>query len=206
MDASVRRCGMLVAEEVARKAGKKLDFGEWDGDTEGRDWCRSLRDLVKERDVDFDLAEDSDDDDAPSEEAAPKTESPPLNKVPPKATKSTSRKPVIKELYDSDDSLTGYASEPSSSRSPSPAPSELDEIEKDPTLRVGQKKVPRPVYLSQLGEMVRPTGGLKSDIEEGEVTRIEVALDAAEELIRRKRNYGTELGRFNPPNIACLGV
>ncbi|OBZ75644.1 hypothetical protein A0H81_04556 [Grifola frondosa] len=31
LDASVRRCGMLVAEEVARGAGKNLDFGDWEG-------------------------------------------------------------------------------------------------------------------------------------------------------------------------------
>ncbi|KAG1859114.1 hypothetical protein C8R48DRAFT_674099 [Suillus tomentosus] len=46
----------------------------------------------------------------------------------------------------------GYAS-PTSSRSVSPTPSELDEMKKDPILRVGVKKIPRPVYLAQLGEM-----------------------------------------------------
>jgi hypothetical protein len=78
--------------------------------------------------------------------------------------------------------------------SPSPTPSELAEIERDPTLRVGRTKIPRPVYLAQLGEMIRGTSGLKTDQENQEAEKIEIALDVAEELIRRRRGYGTELG------------
>lgn len=195
---------MLVAEEVAARAGKKLDFGEWDGDSEGRDWCRSIKKLIRERDIDVESEVEVDsDDEIPLH--------PPVNKIDipsapggSKSAKSASRKPMVQELYDSDDSLTGYASSPNSSRSASPTPSELEEIEKDPTLRVGHTKVARPVYLVQLGEMVRPTGGLKSEVEDGEVKRIEVALDTAEELIRRKRSYGTELG-MKPSMIIFLG-
>ncbi|OBZ75699.1 DNA replication checkpoint protein tel2 [Grifola frondosa] len=113
------------------------------------------------------------------------------------------KKPTVHEPvsgYDSDDSLTGYAS-PSSSRSASPTPSELEEIERDPTLRVGIKKVPRPVYLAQLGEMVRSTSGLKGGDEDMEARKIEVALEVAEELIRRKSGYGTELEE-NAVNLA----
>jgi telomere length regulation protein len=99
---------------------------------------------------------------------------------------------VLSDGHDSDDSLTGYASQ-SSSRSPSP--SELAEIERDPTLRVGRTKVSPPVYLAQLGEMIRGPSGLKTDQENQEAERIEIALDVAEELIRRRRGYGTELGR-----------
>jgi telomere length regulation protein len=98
--------------------------------------------------------------------------------------------------HDSDDSLTGYASPPSS-RTPSPTPSELAEIERDPTLRVGRAKISRPVYLAQLGEMIRGTSGLKTDQENQEAEKIEIALDVAEELIRRRRGYGTELGRLS---------
>ncbi len=198
LDHSVRRCGMLVAEEVASRAGKKLDFGDWDEDSEGRDWCRSIRQLIKERDVDAEPSEADSDDEFPDVGAgAPERVPPPViqqshNK--PNSTKFASRKPTVQDVYDSDDSLTGYASSPGSSRSSSPTPSELEEIEKDPTLRVGHKKITRPVYLAQLGEMVRPTSGVKADIEEGEAKKIEVALDSAEELIRRKRSYGTELG------------
>jgi telomere length regulation protein len=97
---------------------------------------------------------------------------------------------------DSDDeSLQGYASEENSDRAPSPTPSELEEIEKDPTLNVGVKKIPKPVYLAQLGELVRSTSaGLKS-AENDEPDKIEMALNCGEDLIRRKRNFGMELGR-----------
>jgi telomere length regulation protein len=43
--------------------------------------------------------------------------------------------------------------------------------------------------------MIRGTTGLKTDQESQEAEKIEIALDVAEELIRRKRGYGTELGR-----------
>ncbi|THG97808.1 hypothetical protein EW026_g4264 [Hermanssonia centrifuga] len=41
--------------------------------------------------------------------------------------------------------------------------------------------------------MVRPTSGVKAEEGPEEVTKIEVALGVAEELIRKKRAYGTEL-------------
>ncbi|KAF9821702.1 hypothetical protein IEO21_00548 [Rhodonia placenta] len=175
LDPAVRRCGMLVAEEVARGAGKKLDFGEWDGDAHGRDWCRRLRALMRERDADADV------DLAPPLEDELETSGMPA------------RPTVADAGYDSDDSLTGYASPPASSRSASPTPSELEEIERDPTLRVGQKSVPHPVYLAQLGELVRSTSGVRSEQEDMQAQKHEVALNVAEELIRRKRAYGTEL-------------
>ncbi len=51
------------------------------------------------------------------------------------------------------------------------------------------------MYLAQLGEMVRSGGGgLQGGNEQDTATKIEVALDVAEELIRRKSGYGTELG------------
>lgn len=94
-----------------------------------------------------------------------------------------------------DDSVQGYSSEEDSDRAPSPTPSELEEIEKDPTLNVGVKKIPKPVYLAQLGQLVRSTNvGLKS-AENDEPDKIEMALNCGEELIRRKRNFGMELGR-----------
>ncbi|KAI0078993.1 telomeric DNA binding protein [Panus rudis PR-1116 ss-1] len=200
MDPSVRRCGMLVAEEVARIAGKNLDFGTWEGDSDGRTWCRAVRELMKERDADAVLVEDTDTQEyiaGEKKSSYPKIDEAEELDVP------KPRKPMIEDVtgYDSDDSITGYASQPSSSRSPSPTPSELEEIEKDPTLRVTQKKIARPVYLAQLGEMVRPTGGLKTNDEEDEARKHEVALDVAEELIRRKRDYGTELEE-NAVNLA----
>ncbi|KAI0781189.1 telomeric DNA binding protein [Trametes elegans] len=187
LDPSVRRCGMLVAEEVARTAGKALDFGDWEGDEQSKDWCGQLRELLAMCDADvdpptdsqFDNLADSDDEPTPAELAA-------------SFTKTTTTVDAEPDGYDSDDSLTGYAS-PASSRSASPTPSELEEIERDPTLRVGVKKVPRPVYLAQLGEMIRPTSGLQSGDEQLTATKIEVALQVAEELIRRKSGFGSEL-------------
>ncbi|KAI0340651.1 hypothetical protein BDW22DRAFT_1360072 [Trametopsis cervina] len=195
LDSSVRRCGMLVAEEVARAAKKKLSFGDWDGDQDGKAWCREIREFMKGRDADADetLAMI---DQPPSTEEETVNES--ATTIPPSSTskKETKRKPkasVVSSGYDSDDSLTGYASEPASSRSASPTPSELEEIEKDPTLRVGQVKLQRPVYLAQLGEMVRPLGGVRSEEDHQELQRLELALEVGEDLIRRKRAYGTEL-------------
>ncbi|KAI0637229.1 telomeric DNA binding protein [Trametes polyzona] len=187
LDPSIRRCGMLVAEEVARAAGKTLDFGDWAGDEQGKPWCRQLRELLKECDVDADaeVAE-------PLEADVEQPTSQPLPSDAPEPTKAKVTVGVPSSGYDSDDSLTGYAS-PASSRSASPTPSELEEIERDPTIRVGAKKVPRPVYLAQLGEMLRPTGGLQSGDEQLQATKVEVALEVAEELIRRKSGYGTEL-------------
>lgn len=190
MDPSVRRCGMLVAEEVARASSKMLDFGDWDGDGPGKAWSRDLRNLAKEQDTD---ADDDVEDEANTnidEHSAPATLVDPSSRT--KVRKPS--RPIVEDAgNDSEDSLTGYAS-PSSSRSPSPTLSELDEVAKDPTIRVGQKKIARPVYLAQLGEMVRSTSGLQPD--EDEPRKIEVALNVAEELIRRKRAYGTELGAF----------
>lgn len=190
LDPSVRRCGMLVAEEVANTAGKALDFGEWDGDDQGRKWCRQLRELLKSSDADAEeLVVEEPQNIAPPASQAPGTHAS-LETLP--SGKAAVELPP--SGYDSDDSLTGYAS-PASSRSTSPTPSELEEIERDPTLHVGVKKVPRPVYLAQLGEMVRSGGGgLQGGNEQDTATKIEVALDVAEELIRRKSGYGTELG------------
>jgi telomere length regulation protein len=190
LDPSVRRCGMLVAEEVARRTGKELDFKDWDGDDGGKPWARSVRHLLGEKDADAEIPDDDEGHELAVEELIEDTFVPPSQPV------QTPRELVSPSKgYDSDDSLTGYASPPSSSRSPSPTPSELVEIERDPTLRVGRTKIARPVYLVQLGEMIRGASGLRTEQENQEAEKIEIALDAAEELIRRKRGYGTELGK-----------
>lgn len=202
LDPSIRRCGMLVAEEVARTSGKKLDFGDWTGDADGRAWCRSLRLLLRERDVDSEISETNYRNDCGSVEEKEVTDFqiPTISGSYSKTDANESKKSrTISEDsggYDSDDSLTGYVSSPSSSRSPSPTPSELVEIEKDPTLRVTQAKVPRPVYLAQLAEVLRPTTTKKADEEDIQAQKQEVALNVAEELIRKKRSYGTELGKY----------
>ncbi|KAF8061522.1 telomere length regulation protein-domain-containing protein [Lyophyllum atratum] len=200
LDVSVRRCGMLAAEVVAERAGKKLNFGDWDGDDSGKPWAREVRELLKQRDADASL----------SGLDAKEANAMDIEEV---STPGVIRAPVARAVfsdletgYDSDDSMTGYAS-PSSSRSPSPTPSDLDDIEKDPTLNVGVKKVPRPVYLAQLGDLLRNTGGTKANDDPHEADKIEMALNWAEELIRRKRGYGTELDE-NAVNLvyALLGL
>lgn len=197
----MRLMGMAVAEEVAKLSGRKLEFGNWDGDDDGRPWIRSLRALIGNRDADVDDGPDNEDLEAKNDGTQALEGLSDLNVAsgsslpnvkitgPDRPTAVPSRQPDS-----DDDSLVGYDSDPASSRAPSPTPSELDEIEKDPTLRSGggmkRKKVTRPVYLVSLGELLRPS---KAEGEE-EVEKIEMALTHGEELIRRKRDYGTELG------------
>ena len=183
LDSSIRRCGMLVAEIVAERTGKTLDFDQWSGQGDGREWCRSVRALVKGRDVDSnEAAWDVDHLEIAAKEA-------PL--VPTKESKKI--QVVTTDGHDSDDSLTGYASSSSSSRSPSPTMEEMEEIEKDPTLNILKPKIQKPVYLADLASMLQDNG--KTD-DANAPDRLEVALSCAEELIRRKRDFGLELGVF----------
>ncbi|KAJ6547365.1 telomere length regulation protein-domain-containing protein [Mycena capillaripes] len=187
LDSSVRRCGMLAAEVVAHFSGKKLDFGDWEGDDAGKAWARKVRQLLMARDVDANLND--------AGEVPPPADDTEIEQIStPGIQSAQTRRPTTSDTeasYDSDDSLSGYVSQ-SSSRSNSPTPSELAEIEKDPTLGVGVKKVPRPVYLAQLGALIRPAGGLKVD-ESQLANEVEMGIDCAEELIRKKMGYGTEL-------------
>ncbi|KAJ2917584.1 hypothetical protein MD484_g2776, partial [Candolleomyces efflorescens] len=209
-DSSVRLCGMLVAEEIARMGGKKLAFPGWDGEDSGRSWARNLRRLVEGRDVDADVG------DGDLAKPAGDGESTVEGVVGPGSMRATVEEASgmpervhftkVAEGYDSDDSLAGYESSPSS-RSASPTPSELEEIEKDPTLNVTAKKVARPVYLKQLGDLLRSSGGKTSSDDPHEADKIEMGLNCAEELIRKKRDYGTELAE-NAVNLeyALLGL
>ena len=216
LDQSVRRCGMLVAEIVAQRTGKTLQFDDWDGDDYNKSWARQLRQLITTRDVDaqeLDIEMDGERPDTRDTSASGieiaediVTEG---AKQQVKITQGMKSMPVITRAvtdYDSDDSLTGYASP--SSRSLSPTQSELEEIERDPTLGVGKKKVPPPVYLVQLAELVRSTSGTKSNEPDQEADKIEMALDCGEDLVRRKRSYGAELGmlfaRVNLGHIHAL--
>lgn len=127
---------------------------------------------------------------------------------------SLGRVTIHEEDSDSDDSLEGYASSShSSSRASSPArlvsksdakntasrtsgsnlrPT-IEEINADPTLlNPLQKRIQRPVYLLDLGRL------LKGDKEGNEqLESLQVALDTAASLIRKKASWGLELGR-NP--------
>ena len=186
---------MLAAEVIAELCNKKLKFDDWDGDDSGKPWCRDIQQLLRARDVDANV------DTLDSEEAFVVVE----EVHTPLASKLASvdgnglRSTFVPKSggYDSDDSVTGYASPPSS-RTSSPSPSELAEMEKDPTLNVGIKKVPCPVYLAQLSSLFRGTGPKVSANDPHEADKIEMALNTAEELIRKKRGYGTELGKIYP--------
>ena len=185
-------------------SGKSLEFDVWDGDDHGKVWARTLRRLIQGRDVDTDLGT-ADAKMAPAPTSGVVNDAEVEEFVLPAVQKaamvegveeSEPEKVQFKNTvqgYDSDDSLAGYESPPSS-RSASPSPSELEEIEKDPTLNVAVKKVQRPVYLRQLGDLLRGTGQKAKSDEPHEADKIEMALSCAEELIRRKRDYGTELG------------
>lgn len=187
LDPAIRHCGMLAAEVVAQRTGKTLKFSGWEGDK----WASGVRALLEARDVDADV-ESADNPQADQEESEEETSAP----LPPPEPRKPTRVVLRPDAgSDSDDSLTGYATSAPSSRSASPTPSELDEIERDPTLRVGAKKIPRPVYLVQLGELVRGTG--RKEAEEGqEADKIEMALACGEALVRRKQGYGVELGEY----------
>ncbi|KAJ3805483.1 telomere length regulation protein-domain-containing protein [Lentinula aff. lateritia] len=193
MDNNIRHFGMMVAEVAAQRAGRTLDFRDWDGDDSDKLWARNLRALLVVRDADADTR-------------ALKAEGNLYNVISSgtaQAEKSEPKKSAItikSDEYDSDNSITGYDSTPSS-RSNSPTPSDLEEIEKDPSLNVGQKKTPRPVYLAQLGAMLRSMGGMAKDNPSEHADMIEVALNHAEELIRKKNDYGTELEE-NAVNLA----
>jgi telomere length regulation protein len=172
---------MLVAEEVAQRSGRQLNFKIWDGDEDGKDWARWIRRLIGTRDIDSDIP------------------LPPIAKQP--GPDHSSRKPepkaptreihVSNSTVDSDDSLEGYAdSSASSSRPPSPTMSELAEQERDASLRnPGKKRIDKPVYLVDLGRLLKFE---KEGPEQAE--SIDIALRCAAGLIRRKEGYGHELG------------
>lgn len=188
---------------------KRLDFGKdvWEGTGGGREECRWLRAFLGLRDGQADV--DSSDGLLGWEEADEKESSEnrditngitadvqadsddeaPL--APARGRSARSRPANAAAIVDSDDdSLVGYSdASPSSSRSPSPTPSYLEEVANDPMLNTStREKVQRPVYLMQLLELLRART---------EPEKLEVALRWGEELIRRKRDYGTELGKHN---------
>ncbi|EJU02519.1 hypothetical protein DACRYDRAFT_51119 [Dacryopinax primogenitus] len=180
-DPFIRRLGLLVVEVLSaatRVEGKALTFGTemWEGDDEGKEFCRELRALIVERDVDADLTSE-----AAGEPVAEVQQAP---SVPFDVSLSLTNPTRQLEPDDSDDdSLMGYDSVEALVSAPSME--ELDENEKDPTLNNGKtKKVPKPVYLADLGAFFQDSK---------DPDRLQLALSSAVELIRRKKNYGTEL-------------
>jgi len=185
---------------------KRLDFGNdvWEGTGGGREECRWLRAFLGLRD-DMDSSdgmlgwEEADEKESyedrditngtTADVQADSDDETPL--APARGRSARSRPANAEAIVDSDDdSLVGYSdASPSSSRSPSPTPSYLEEVANDPMLNTStREKVQRPVYLMQLLELLRART---------EAEKLEVALRWGEELIRRKRDYGTELGKHN---------
>jgi telomere length regulation protein len=170
LEKSIRLCGLLVAEVVAERSGKQLSFGVWDGGERGQLWAKATKKLL-----------------ATSLRADP---NPGVIRPSEQNESSTSSGDVGDGGGDSDDSQTGYESEVNSEAS-SPSPTELTAMEKDATLRSGLKtKVIRPVFISQLLSYLRASSA--SDNEES-AEKVEIALKSCEDLIRRKKDYGTEL-------------
>ncbi|KAL5494565.1 TEL2 [Sanghuangporus weigelae] len=199
LDPCVRLCGMLAAELLAERTNKKLDFKQWEGEGEGREWARAVRTLVKKRDADVEEAAVDVLRLEPMDVGEQSTE---IRGEEPVSSSVVTRVQLSETAHDSDDDLEGYVDSPTSSRSPSPTPSELEEIEKDPTINVGKKKIPRPVYLFDLAQLI--TSSKKPDDPEN-ADRIQMTLDCAEELIRRKKNFGFELEE-NAVNLVYVFV
>ena len=189
MDESIRLCGMLVAEILSSLTGKVLTFDVWNGEDEARLWALRVRKLIEayganatRTSVQGTDASDSEEDISQSDR---RTHDIRLSSAP------------ITHIddgfdSDSDDSVNGYAPSVSSH---SPTSMELAEIEKEPVLSLGTKKIFRPLYLSQLGAF------LCSQTEGGQgqysaADNVEMALDSAEDLIRSKKSFGSELGAW----------
>ncbi|WVR07650.1 hypothetical protein IAU60_004692 [Kwoniella sp. DSM 27419] len=197
---------------------KRLRFtGIWEGNGEGREDCRWMRRVIGSRDSGVDPGHDV----PPAawllgwDQVADEAQAPlPLTTLPaqvptvrgrqaakPCASQARAKptpKIVMLDPDQLDDPLQGYpSSEPSSSRSPSPTPSYLDEVAADPSLAVDatqKKKVSRPVYLPQLAELLK---------EREQPESIEMALKWGEGLVRAKREFGTELAE-NAVGVALL--
>ncbi|KAF8747007.1 Telomere length regulation protein, partial [Rhizoctonia solani] len=228
-DEAVRRCGMLVAEIMS---GGKLNFGGWeDNNTESGDigrekkaewqaWAQELRTEAMDilNTLRYEETQPAQDPMSQAQRSS-KADEPSIDPL--LAQKQSS---AAAEPDSDDDSLVGYTSpSPTSSRAPSPTPSELA----DPTLR--RRPIPRPVYLAELGALlveapknaveVQPaegfglgnktrrgmgiTGGRGGGDAEDEKARVELALEVGAELVRKKRGYGSELEE-NAINLAYL--
>jgi telomere length regulation protein len=176
-DPSIRRCGLLVAEIITEMSGNPLRFGGWDGVGEGRDWARSLRAAMKEPETTIEEVHG---------ESSVSNDEDTLNS---RITEDTTLSNRTMN-YDSDDSLEGYISDKSIEIGPSEQ--ELEEMEKDASLRGAQGSRPiRPVYIVQLLQLLQPVAKNESNTE---AEKQDIGLNASEELIRRKRGFGTELG------------
>jgi telomere length regulation protein len=190
-----------------------LAFSDWDGDGDGREWARKMRELIKHVDSDSIIAKDLilDNENTVQENEENSQERQFQKSSEEETTVQKIRSITIQDGDDSDDSLEGYESETSSSStSPSgviagrmgagdkPKSSKLsdfrptvEEINADPTLLMPTKdRIRKPVYLLDLGKLFKVT---KEGSEQYESIRM--GLETAVELIRRKAGWGLELGQ-----------
>ncbi|PVG00939.1 hypothetical protein CPB86DRAFT_154849 [Serendipita vermifera] len=223
-DPSIRRCGMLTAEVVAQLSGGKLTFPGWEGNGDGREWAREMREVMKGLDSDSDIVEGlvQVDEISSRGDEREQQESPFQGLLEERPAVQKARAITIQDGEDSDDSLEGYESATSSSSSvtsfsPSRAiekevgteikqkPSKssefrptVEEINDDPSLLIPTKnRVRKPVYLLDLGRLFKVT---KEGNEQYESIRM--GLETATELIRRKAGWGLELEE-NAVDLTC---
>ncbi|KAG8833666.1 telomere binding protein [Serendipita sp. 399] len=230
LDASVRRCGLLVAEvcslsskrilvdlprvdqqTVAGLTGGKLHFGDWEGIGDGREWAREMRVLMegKDADAEFELGHEESDTPAlePQDISQRMTDSASAEKGSISVEK-VRRVLIVDNGNDSDDSLDGYGSD--SSSSPDPYPTDGDRTphrQSEPTI---EEINADPTLLNPSKKKIhRPVYILdlaklfkvpKEGDEQAESIRI--GLDSAAALIRKKAGWGTELEE-NAVDLTC---
>jgi telomere length regulation protein len=187
MDESIRLCGMLVAEVLSSLAEKVLAFDVWDGEDETRLWAHRVRELIKgHANANGTNVQGANIVDYEEEITQPE---PQVQDIIPAASNQIL---LTDDGFDSDDSMTGYAP----SLSPLATSSELAEVEKEPVLSFGIKRISRPLYLSQLGALLRSRDDNGQSGQSSAADNVEMALNSAEDLIRRKRDFGSELGAW----------
>lgn len=188
MDESIRLCGMLVAEILSSLAGKVLTFDVWNGEDEARLWALRVRKLIEVHDANATRTSVQGTDASDFEEEISQSD-PRIHDI------HLANDPImhIDDGFDSDDSVNGYAPSVSSR---SPTSTELAEIEKEPVLSLGIKKILRPLYLSQLGAFLRSQTDGGQNGQYSAADNVEMALDSAEDLIRSKKFFGSELGAW----------
>ncbi|WVR00155.1 hypothetical protein IAU59_007297 [Kwoniella sp. CBS 9459] len=207
---------------------KRLKFtGMWDGHGQGKEEARWLREAIGTRDDQAKLDDAvrgkawllgwtdrsilpksvtssslpvASEDGARGRSTGSRKVSPIAPKTKIKSTPKSKPKIVMLDPDQLDDPMEGYASSsPSSSRSPSPTPSYLEEVAADPTLALDstqKKKVVRPVYIPQLVELLK---------EREKPECIEMGLRFGESLVRAKREFGTELAE-NAVAVTLMGL
>lgn len=186
MDESIRLCGMLVAEVLSSLSEKVLAFDVWDGEDETRLWAHRVRELIKGRDTNVNGTDLQGANIAHDEEEITQPE-PQIQDIIPVADNQIV---LTDDGFDSDDSVTGYAPYLSALA----ASTELAEVEKAPVLSLGIKRISRPLYLSQLGALLRSRDDNGQSVQSSAADNVEMALNSAEDLIRRKIDFGSELG------------